>query len=74
MLSKIQNVVVEVELLRDPFRDIVQNLKKENESFMREIDRYDALYRNMLNDYMVALEENKKFVEKQSELEKRLSS
>lgn len=41
---------------------------------MREIDRYDALYRNMLNDYMAVLEDNKKFIEKQSDLEKKLSS
>ena len=31
---------------------------------MREIDRYDALYRSMLNDYLAALDENKKYIEK----------
>ena len=44
-------------------------MKKENESLSREIDRYDALYRNMLNDYMNSIEENKKLVEKQARIE-----
>lgn len=64
LLQKIQSVILEVEEIKVPFRDAIQDLKKENEAFMREIDRYDALYRNMLNDYMVALDENKKYIEK----------
>lgn len=41
----------------------MQDLVKENESFARQLERYDALYRDMLNDYLKAIEENKKFVE-----------
>jgi len=43
-----------------PLLDIVQNLRKENEGFSREIERYEALYRQMLTDYMKTIEEHKK--------------
>ena len=39
---------------------------------MRQLDRYDALYRNMLNDYINVLEDNKKYVTKQVEAEKKI--
>ena len=32
---------------------------------LRELDRYDALYRSMLADYMNVLEDQKKTLEKQ---------
>lgn len=31
---------------------------------LRELDRYDALYRSMLADYMSAIEDQKKTIEK----------
>ncbi len=49
--------------MRAPMRDEVQNLIAENECFKREIERFDALYKFMLSDYMNTIEENKKAVE-----------
>ncbi|CDW80811.1 UNKNOWN [Stylonychia lemnae] len=74
VLQKIQGVYQKIEEEKQPLLDEVQNLKRENESFLRELDRFDALYRNMLNDYINILEENKSYIQKQSELEKQLAT
>lgn len=50
--------------------DEIQDLHRENQGFSRELDRYDALYRKMLNDYMGILEENKAYLLKFQEIEK----
>eukprot|EP00347_Sterkiella_histriomuscorum_P015086 403358369 len=73
VMQQIQQVLTKLGELQTPMLDQVQNLKRENESFIRELDRYDALYRNMLNDYINVLEENKSYVLKQQELEKTLN-
>lgn len=69
LLSKLQSVLDTIEDVRRPINDQIQNLIKENEGFDRELDRYDALYRNMLNDYMATLEENKKLIEYQYQMQ-----
>ena len=69
MLQKVQSLFSQIEEIKTPFENEVQDLKKENQAFSRELDRYDALYRNMLNDYLNSIEENKKLVEKQARIE-----
>ena len=52
-----------MEQIQRPIGDQIQNLIKENESFNRELDRYDALYRNTLNDYLGVLEDHRKLLD-----------
>lgn len=63
----------DVEELRSPISDAVSDLKKENESLMRELDRFDHLYKKLFVEYMDALADNKKILTAQQDLEKRLS-
>jgi len=55
--------------MKDMNYEDIQNLRKENYAFSRELDRYDTLYRKMLGDYMNILEENKNLIMKKSQLE-----
>ena len=48
-------------------------MKKENESFLRELDRFDNLYKRLFGEFTEALVDNKGLIEKNHELEKRQS-
>jgi hypothetical protein len=48
-------------------------MKRENESLLRELDRFDSLYRKLFTEYLDALTENKKLLDGQTSLEKRLA-
>ena len=60
--SKMQRMNYDIEDLRSPVTDVVNDLKKENESFMRELDRMDSLYKKVFIEYMDALTENKRIL------------
>ena len=49
--------------MKELLTNTIQNNRKENESFRREIERYDVIYRKMLSEYSNILEENKRFYE-----------
>lgn len=73
IMLRVDQMQQEIESFRSMNYEEIQNLRKENQAFSREIDRYDTLYRKMLGDYMTALEENKKLILKQSQLESQVN-
>lgn len=46
----------EIEDLKQPINDAVNDLRKENEAFMRETDRLDHMYKKVFMEYMDALD------------------
>jgi hypothetical protein len=52
----------------------VEDLRKENESFVRELERYEMQYKKVFKDYLEVLQEHKTTFEKVSEIEKKLSN
>ena len=45
----------DIEDVRTPMNNAVSDMKKENEAFMREIDRLEHMYKKILMEYMDAL-------------------
>jgi hypothetical protein len=44
--------------------DAIEDLKKENLSFVRELERYDSQYKKVFGDYLEVLQEHKQVIEK----------
>lgn len=64
---------MDIDDLRKPMSDAVSDLKKENESFLRELERLDEHYKQVFGDYVEALKDNKALIQKIEQLEYRLT-
>ncbi|CDW80056.1 UNKNOWN [Stylonychia lemnae] len=65
VMIKLQEVLGEIEEIKRPVNDSIQNIQKESQALSRELDRYDALYRIILSDFQQILDDHKSLIEKQ---------
>ncbi|TNV87765.1 hypothetical protein FGO68_gene766 [Halteria grandinella] len=72
--DRIGHLVLDIDELRNPLNTQVMDLKKENESFLRELERLDQQYKEIFGEYTGALDANRDLVEKQVAVEKKLSA
>jgi uncharacterized protein YdcH (DUF465 family) len=57
-----------------PFKEAVEDLKKENMSLVRELERYDSNFKRIFGDYIEVLTDYKGLLEKFNEVEKKLGA
>jgi hypothetical protein len=60
--------------LKLPFKEAVEDLKKENMSLVRELERYDSNFKRIFGDYIEVLTDYKGLLEKFNEVEKKLGA
>ena len=70
----VKRFTTDIDELKLPFKEAVEDLKKENMSLVRELERYDANFKRVLGDYIEVLTDYKSLVEKFNEVEKKLGS
>ncbi len=68
----VKRFTVDIDQLRLPFKEAVEDLKKENMSLQRELERYDTNFKKVFGDYIEVLSDYKGLIEKFSEIEKKL--
>ena len=71
--NKVKRFTSEIDDLKKPMSDAVEDLKKENLSFLRELERYDSQYKKVFGDYIEVLQEHKQVIEKLNEIEKKMN-
>lgn len=69
MTEKIVELARELREMKQPLEDKYQNLLCESQNFQRQLDRYDALYRGILGDYMHTLDSQKDIISARMKLE-----
>ena len=52
----------DLEQFKLPVSNELQNLKKENEALIRELSRFEGLYRSLVGEYFEIIDEKKKEV------------
>ena len=52
----------EVRQMKDPLNDRLQNISKEKEMITRQLQRYEALYRELVSEHTRVLEEHKEAI------------
>ena len=57
--SDVKNIYEQMELLKQPLSDILQDFIKEKELMARQMDRYERLYRDMVANNEVQIENQK---------------
>lgn len=55
--KKVIRFTSDIDELRQPMSDAIEDLKKENVSFIRELERYDNQFKKVLGDYLEILQE-----------------
>ena len=53
--KKVIRFTSDIDELRQPMSDAIEDLKKENVSFIRELERYDNQFKKVLGDYLEVL-------------------
>ena len=69
--KKLTRITSEIEELKQPLGDAIEDLKKENVSFVRELERYDGQFKKVYADYLEVLQEYKGVLVRQEEAEKK---
>ena len=69
----VKSFTTDIDDLKLPFKEAVEDLKKENMSLVRELERYDANFKRVFGDYIDVLTDYKGLVEKFNEVERKLS-
>ena len=69
--NKVIKITEDIDELRTPLNEAVNDLKKENESFMRELDRLDHQYKKLFVEYLESLQQQKQALEQLKDVEKR---
>jgi uncharacterized membrane-anchored protein YhcB (DUF1043 family) len=64
----------DIDELRLPFKEAVEDLKKENMSLQRELERYDQNFKKVFGDYIEVLGDYKGLIEKFNEVEKKMAA
>ena len=55
--KKVIRFTSDIDELRQPMSDAIEDLKKENVSFVRELERYDNQFKKVFGDYLEVLQE-----------------
>ncbi len=69
--KKVSRFTSDIDELKQPLGDAVEDLKKENLSFVRELERYDSQFKKVYGDYMDVLQEYKSVLQKLEEGDKK---
>lgn len=70
----VKRFTTDIDELRLPFKEAVEDLKKENLSLQRELERYDGNFKKVFGDYIDVLSDYKGLIEKFNEVEKKLTA
>ena len=60
----VKRFITDIDELKLPFKEAVEDLKKENMSLQRELERYDQNFKKVFGDYIEVLGDYKGLIEK----------
>ena len=70
----VKRFTADIDEIRLPFKEAVEDLKKENMSLQRELERYDQNFKKVFGDYIEVLGDYKGLIEKFNEVEKKIAA